>query len=175
MALQWYIIHTYSGYENRVKETLEKRIKAFGLEDKITQILIPTEKVVEVKKGKKVESVKKFFPGYILIQMEMDDHLWHFVRNTPKVTGFVGGKKPKPLTDQEVEEILSQVKTSREKPKAEIKFAPNDKVKIIDGPFKNFIGTVEEVNADKGTVRVMVTIFGRSTPVELGFLKVEKV
>ncbi len=175
MALQWYIIHTYSGYENRVKETLEKRIKAFGLEEKITQILIPTEKVVEVKKGKRVESVKKFFPGYILIQMEMDDHLWHFVRNTPKVTGFVGGKKPKPLTDKEVEEILSQVKTSREKPKAEIKFAPNDKVKIIDGPFKNFIGTVEEVNADKGTVRVMVTIFGRSTPVELGFLKVEKV
>ncbi|NOZ14051.1 MAG: transcription termination/antitermination factor NusG [Acidobacteria bacterium] len=175
MALRWYIVHTYSGFENKVQESLLKRVETYGYSDRITDVMIPTEQVLEVKNGKRVETTKKFFPGYILVQMEMDDHLWHFVRNTPKVTGFVGGKNPTPLTDEDVENILSQVKTAKEKPKPEITFATGDKVKIIDGPFKTFIGSVEEVNEDKATVRVMVTIFGRSTPVELGFLQVEKI
>jgi len=175
MSLGWYIVHTYSGFENKVRESLLKRVATYGYEDKIVEVLIPTEKIVEVRNGKKVELTKKFFPGYILVQMEMDDHLWHFVRNTPKVTGFVGGKNPTPLTDEDVEQILNQVKSSKEKPKPEITFKEGDKVKIIDGAFEGFIGSVEEVNEDKGTVRVMVTIFGRSTPVELGFLQVENV
>lgn len=175
MALRWYIVHTYSGFENKVRESLLKRVTTYGLDERITDVMIPTEKVLEVKNGKRVETTKKFFPGYILVQMEMDDHLWHFVRNTPKVTGFVGGKTPTPLTDDDVQNILDQVKTSKEKPKPEITFAKDDKVRIIEGPFKTFIGSVEEVNEDKGTVRVMVTIFGRSTPVELGFLQVEKI
>lgn len=173
MSLGWYIVHTYSGFENKVRESLLKRVETYGFGEKIVEVLIPTENIVEVRNGKKVELTKKFFPGYILVQMEMDDHLWHFVRNTPKVTGFVGGKKPTPLTDEDVEQILNQVKSSKEKPKPEITFVSGDKVKIIDGAFEGFIGSVEEVNEDKGTVRVMVTIFGRSTPVELGFLQVE--
>jgi len=175
MSLGWYIVHTYSGFENKVQESLLKRVETYGYQDRIVEVLIPTEKIVEVRNGKKVELMKKFFPGYILVQMEMDDHLWHFVRNTPKVTGFVGGKKPTPLTDEDVEQILSQVRSSKEKPKPEITFVAGDKVKIIDGAFEGFIGSVEEVNGDKGVVRVMVTIFGRSTPVELGFLQVENV
>ena len=175
MSLRWYIVHTYSGFENKVQESLLKRVETYGHSERIIDVMIPTEQVLEVKNGKRVETTKKFFPGYILVQMEMDDHLWHFVRNTPKVTGFVGGKNPTPLTDEDVENILSQVKTAKEKPKPEITFATDDKVKIIEGPFKTFIGSVEEVNEDKATVRVMVTIFGRSTPVELGFLQVEKI
>ncbi len=175
MALRWYIVHTYSGFENKVQENLLKRVETYGFSDRIIDVMIPTEQVLEVKNGKRVETTKKFFPGYILVQMEMDDHLWHFVRNTPKVTGFVGGKNPTPLTDEDVDNILSQVKTAKEKPKPEITFATGDKVKIIEGPFNTFIGSVEEVNEDKSVVRVMVTIFGRSTPVELGFLQVEKI
>ena len=137
--------------------------------------MIPSETVVELKNGERRTSTRKFFPGYILVNVELNNETWHIVKDTPKVTGFVGGKTPTPLTDDDVQNILDQVKTSKEKPKPEITFAKDDKVRIIEGPFKTFIGSVDEVNEDKGTVRVMVTIFGRSTPVELGFLQVEKI
>ena len=172
---QWYIVHTYSGFEERVKETLRQRADALGMGDAFGDIRIPTETVVEYKGGKKKETQRKFFPGYILVEMEMSDAAWHVVKNTPKVTGFVGtGKKPTPLTQEEVDRIISQVSVAAEKPKPKFQFQRGDSVRIIDGPFSNFQGTVEEVNNDRATVKVMVTIFGRPTPVELVFLKVEK-
>jgi transcriptional antiterminator NusG len=175
MAKQWYIIHTYSGYENKVRESLKQRSEALGLEDQIGEVLIPTEDVIEMRDGAKVISKKKFFPGYVLVNMEMTDSTWHVVKNTPKVTGFVGsGLKPTPLTQEEVDRIINQVSVAAEKPKPKFQFQRGDQVRIIDGPFTNFSGMVDEVNQDRATVKVMVTIFGRSTPVELDFLKVEK-
>ena len=175
-AKQWYIIHTYSGFENRVKESLRQRADAMGMGDIIGDILIPTEEVVEMKDGKKVVSSKKFFPGYILVNMAMSDDAWHMVKNTPKVTGFVGtGIKPTPLSQEEVDRIINQVTTSAEKPKPKFVFKEGEQVRIVDGPFSNFSGTVEEVNHDRNTLKIMVTIFGRSTPVELDFLQVEKI
>jgi transcriptional antiterminator NusG len=173
---KWYIIHTYSGFERKVAEGLMNRVQAYGLQAKIGQILIPTEDVVEIKGGKKVVTSKLFFPGYILVEMVMDDETWHLVRNTPKVTGFVGqGSKPTPLTDEEVDQVVHRVSTSDEKPKPKFIFDKGETVKIIDGPFSNFTGVVEDVNLERNTVKVMVTIFGRSTPVELEFVQVEKV
>lgn len=173
---QWYIIHTYSGFEQKVKESLRQRAEAMGMNDVIGDILIPMEEVVEMRDGRKVVSSKKFFPGYILVNMEMSDHAWHVVKNTPKVTGFVGsGTTPTPLSQEEVDRIINQVVVSQEKPKPKFVFKEGEHVRIIDGPFSNFTGSVEEVNADKNTLKVMVTIFGRSTPVELDFLQVEKV
>jgi transcription termination/antitermination protein NusG len=172
---QWYIVHTYSGFEDRVKENLQQRIDALAMREKFGEIKIPTETLVEMKGGKKREVQRKFFPGYILIEMEMVDDAWHLVKNTPKVTGFVGtGKKPTPLSQEEVDSILNQVVTTKEKPKPKHVFEHGEHVRITDGPFTNFTGVVEEVNLDRNTLKVMVTIFGRSTPVELDFLQVSR-
>ena len=172
---QWYIVHTYSGFEERVKENLGQRIEALGMRERFGEIKIPTETLVEMKGGKKREVQRKFFPGYILIEMDMTDEAWHLVKNTPKVTGFVGtGKKPTPLTPEEVDQILTQVVTTKEKPKPKHVYEHGEHVRIIDGPFTNFTGVVEEVNVDRSTLKVMVTIFGRSTPVELDFLQVAR-
>jgi len=175
MSKQWYIVHTYSGYEGKVRESLKQRVDALGMTDTIGEILIPTEDVVEMRSGEKIISKKKFFPGYVLINMEMSDNAWHVVKNTPKVTGFVGmGSKPTPLTQEEVDRIINQVSVAAEKPKPKFQFQRGEQVRIIDGPFTNFQGVVDEVNNDRATLKVMVTIFGRATPVELDFLKVEK-
>jgi len=172
---QWFIVHTYSGFEERVKENLQQRIDALGMREKFGEVKIPTETLVEMKSGKKREVQRKFFPGYILLEMEMSDDAWHLVKNTPKVTGFVGtGKKPTPLTQEEVDQILTQVVTTKEKPKPKHVYEHGEHVRIIDGPFTNFTGVVEEVNLDRNTLKVMVTIFGRSTPVELDFLQVAR-
>lgn len=171
----WYIIHTYSGFENKVAESLRSRGEAFGFADKIGQILIPTEEVVELRNGKKVTSKRLLYPGYVLVQMEMNDELWHAVKNTPRVTGFVGGgNSPVPLTSDEVNSILYRQQTSAERPRPKLTFEKNETVRIIDGPFTNFSGKVDEVNTERNTLRVLVTIFGRATPVELDFLQVEK-
>jgi transcription termination/antitermination protein NusG len=176
MAKKWYIIHTYSGYERKVAESLMNRIQAKGLEDKIGQVLIPTEDVMEMRGGKKVVSSKLFYPGYILVEMDMNNESWYVVRHTPKVTGFVSsGKEPIPLTDEEVEQIVHRVSTTAEQPKPKFSFEPGESVKIIDGPFKDFSGRVDEVNPERNTVKVMLTILGRPTPVELEFIQVEKV
>ncbi len=172
----WYIIHAYSGFEQKVAESLRTRAQAFGFADRIGQLLIPTEEVIELRNGKKVTSKRMLYPGYVLVEMEMDDELWHAVKSTPRVTGFVGGgTKPVPLTADEVNSVLFRQATSADRPRPKLKFEKNETVKIIDGPFTNFSGKVDEVNSDRNTLRVMVTIFGRSTPVELDFLQVEKI
>ena len=172
---KWFIIHTYSGFENKVAESLRTRADAFGFADKIGQILIPTEEVVELRNGKKVTSKRLVYPGYVLVEMEMNDALWHEVKNTPRVTGFVGGgNSPVPLSADEVNQILYRQASASERPRPKMTFEKNDTVRIVDGPFANFSGKVDEVNVERGTLRVMVTIFGRATPVELEFLQVEK-
>jgi transcriptional antiterminator NusG len=172
----WYIIHAYSGFEQKVAESLKTRSEAFGFAERLGQILIPTEEVVELKNGKKVTSKRLLYPGYVLVQMEMDDELWHAVKSTPRVTGFVGGgTKPVPLTADEVNSVLYRQASTAERPRPKLTFEKHETVKIIDGPFTNFSGKVDEVNSDRSTLRVMVTIFGRSTPVELDFLQVEKI
>lgn len=176
MAKKWYVIHTYSGYENKVVDALQKRVKVFGLDDFVGQVLVPTQKVLEVRGGKKVETEKKFYPGYILVEMEMSDDVWHVVVNTPKVSGFVGsGRTPTPLSEGEVDQIVHQITAAAEKPTPKFLFDRGETIKIIDGPFSNFTGQVEEVNPVRSTLKVMVTIFGRATPVELDFLQVEKI
>jgi transcriptional antiterminator NusG len=171
----WYIIHTYSGFEQKVADSLKGRAQAFGFSDKIGQILIPTEEVVELRGGKKVTSKRLLYPGYVLVQMEMNDQLWHEVKNTPRVTGFVGGgNSPVPLSSDEVNSILYRQETSAKTPRPKMTFEKNESVKIIDGPFANFSGKIDEINSDRNTLRVLVTIFGRATPVELDFLQVEK-
>jgi transcriptional antiterminator NusG len=171
----WYIIHTYSGFEQKVAESLKSRADAFGFADKIGQILIPTEEVVELRGGKKVTSKRLLYPGYVMVQMEMNDQLWHEVKNTPRVTGFVGGgNSPVPLTADEVNSILYRQATSADRPRPKQTFEKGETVKITDGPFANFSGKIDEVNSERNTLRVLVTIFGRATPVELDFLQVEK-
>ena len=175
VSKHWYIVHTYSGFENKVKESLEQRVAAYGLQGEIGEVLIPTEDIIEKRGGREVKSARRFFPGYILVEMNMTDHAWHVVKNTPKVTGFVGaGAKPTPLTREEVDQILNQVTEAAEKPKPRYSFEKGDQVRINEGPFTSFNGVVDEVNLDRNTLKVMVTIFGRSTPVELDFLQVEK-
>ena len=175
MAKKWYIVHTYSGFEERVKDPLIQRADALDMGDAFGEVRIPTETIVELKDGKKKETQRKFFPGYILVEMEMSDTAWHFVKNTPKVTGFVGtGRIPTPLTQDEVDQIFEQVVTAKEKPKPKYVFEKGEPVRIVDGPFNNFTGLVEEINLDRNTLKVMVTIFGRQTPVELDFLQVQK-
>ena len=172
----WFIVHTYSGFEQKVADSLRSRAEAFGFADKIGQILIPTEEVVELRNGKKVTSKRMLYPGYVLVEMEMNDELWHAVKATPRVTGFVGGgNAPVPLTADEVNSILYRQSTSAERPRPKLSFEKNENVRIVDGPFTNFSGKVDEVNPERNTLRVMVTIFGRSTPVELDFLQVEKI
>jgi transcriptional antiterminator NusG len=174
--MKWYIIHTYSGFERKVRESLESRIKAFGLESKIGRVMIPTEAVTEVRGGRKYTTERMFYPGYVLVEMDMDDHVWHVVKSTPRVTGFVGtGQQPTPLSDEEVNHIVYRVAEGKEKPKLKVKFEKNEQVRITEGPFATFTGIVDEVNEDRETLKVMVTIFGRATPVELEFRQVEKV
>jgi transcription termination/antitermination protein NusG len=175
--MKWYIIHTYSGFERKVKESLESRVRAYPeLEHRIGRLLIPTESVTEVRGGKKYTSERMFYPGYVLVEMDMDDNVWHVVKGTPRVTGFVGtGQQPTPLSEDEVNQIVYRVQDSKEKPKLKVKFEKNESVRISEGPFASFTGVVDEVNEDRETLKVMVTIFGRSTPVELGFGQVEKV
>lgn len=174
MAKNWYIVHTYSGYEEKVKASIEERIKALGLEDKIFRILIPSERVVELRGKKKRETDKKFYPGYILVEMQLDEETWHLIKNTPRVTGFVGGVKPVPLPEEEVEVILQQIERGPAMV-VKSKFEKGENVKITDGPFANFVGYVDEVDMDHGRLRVMVSIFGRHTPVEISFSQAEKV
>ncbi len=171
----WYIIHTYSGFEQKVADSLRSRAQAFGFDHQIGELLIPTEEVVELRGGKKVTSKRLLYPGYVMVQMEMNDQLWHEVKNTPRVTGFVGGgNSPVPLTADEVNSILFRQQTSAERPRPKMNFEKNEMVRINDGPFANFSGKVDEINPERNTLRVLVTIFGRNTPVELDFLQVEK-
>ncbi len=173
---KWFIIHTYSGFEHKVAESLRSRAQAFGFADKIGQVLIPTEEVVELRGGKKVTSKRMLYPGYVLVEMEMSDDLWHAVKNTPRVTGFVGGgTSPVPLSPDEVNQVLYRQASSAERPRPKLTFEKSETVRIIDGPFANFSGKVDEVNPERNTLRVLVTIFGRATPVELDFLQVEKI
>src|SRR5438045_7474447 len=172
---KWYIIHSYSGFERKVKESLESRVQAFGLQEKIGKVLIPTEAVTEVRGGKKYTTERMFYPGYVLVEMDMDDHVWHVVKSTPRVTGFVGtGQQPTPLSADEVNQIVYRVAEGKDKPKLKVKFEKNESVRITEGPFATFTGVVDEVNEDRETLKVMVTIFGRATPVELEFGQVEK-
>ena len=173
---QWYILHTYSGFEQKVADSLRNRAEAFGYSDKIGQVLIPTEEVVELRGGRKVTSKRLLYPGYVLVEIEMSDELWHAVKNTPRVTGFVGGgNSPVPLSADEVNQILYRQASSAERPRPKMTFEKSEMVRIIDGPFANFSGKVDDVNLERNTLRVLVTIFGRATPVELDFLQVEKI
>lgn len=173
MIKNWYVVHTYSGFEEKVKLSIEEKVEAGQLAERISKILIPTERVVELRGGKKRESDKKFYPGYILVEMELDDETWHLIKNTPRVTGFVGGKHPVPIPEEEVDIILQQVEKGPA-PQVKTQYQKGDNVRITDGPFSNFNGFVEDVDLDHGRLRVMVSIFGRQTPVELNFFQVEK-
>jgi transcriptional antiterminator NusG len=173
---KWYIIHAYSGFERKVRESLESRITAFGLQNKIGRIMIPTEPVTELRNGKKYTIERVFLPGYVLIEMDLDNDLWHVIKNTPRVTGFLGtGDNPVALSEQEVSSIIFRSDVSKEKPTLKIKFDKGEQVRINEGPFANFTGAVDEINEDKQTLKVMVSIFGRSTPVEIEFSKVDKI
>lgn len=173
---KWYIIHAYSGFERKVRESLESRIAAFGLQNRIGRIMIPTEPVTELRNGKKYTTERVFLPGYVLVEMELDNDLWHVIKNTPRVTGFLGtGDNPVALSEQEVSSILFRSDVSKDKPTLKIKFAKGEQVRINEGPFANFTGTVDDINEDRQTLKVMVSIFGRSTPVEIEFSKVDKV
>lgn len=175
-GMDWFIIHTYSGFENKVAESLRARAQAYHFEDRLGRILIPTEEVVELRNGKKVTSKRLLYPGYVMVQMAMDDEIWHHVKNTPRVTGFVGGgNTPVPLSADEVNAILFRQATAAERPRPKLSFEKNETVRIVDGPFASFQGKVDEINPERNTLRVLVTIFGRATPVELEFLQVEKI
>ncbi|MFZ5492244.1 MAG: transcription termination/antitermination protein NusG [Pseudomonadota bacterium] len=176
MAMRWYVVHAYSGYEKTVQRTLKERIARAGLEDRFGDILVPTEEVVEMKDGQKRSSERKFFPGYVLVQMEMDEETWHLVRSVPRVLGFIGGTadKPAPITEREADEILSRVREGQDKPRPKVLFEVGEMVRVADGPFNDFNGVVEHVNYEKNRLNVSVMIFGRSTPVELDFSQVEK-
>jgi transcriptional antiterminator NusG len=175
MAKQWYVVHTFSGFEHKVKAALEERIKSLGKAEYFGEVLVPVEKVIELVKGKKKTSSRKFFPGYILVEMELNDETWHVVKETPKVTGFVGGStNPMPVTDAEVKAITQQMEEGAVKPKPRVLFSEGESVKVIDGPFSDFNGVVEEVRPEKGKLRVLISIFGRATPVELDFVQVER-
>jgi len=176
MSKRWYVVHAYSGFENQVKRSLLDRIKRAGMEDMFGEILVPTEEVVEMREGQKRRSERKFFPGYVLVQMEMNDDTWHLIKDAPKVMGFIGGTsdRPAPISDKEADSILQRVQEGQDKPKPKVLFEPGEVVRVIDGPFNDFNGVVEEVNYEKNRLRVSVLIFGRSTPVELEFGQVEK-
>jgi transcriptional antiterminator NusG len=173
---KWYILHAYSGFERKVRESIESRVQAFGLKERVGRVMIPTEPVTEIINGKKRTVERVFLPGYVLVEMELDNNLWHVLKDTPKVTGFLGtGDKPVALSEEEVSSILFRSETAKDKPRLKIKFEKSEQVRITDGPFANFNGVVDEINEDRETLKVMVTIFGRSTPVELEFGKVEKI
>jgi len=176
VALKWYVVHAYSNFENKVKTSLEERVKLHGLEDKFGEVLVPTEEVVEMREGQKRRSERKFFPGYVLVQMELDEETWHLVKEVPKVLGFIGGSsdRPAPITEAEANQILNRVEEGVDKPRPKVLFEPGEVVRVIDGPFNDFSGVVENVNYDKSKLRVAVQILGRPTPVELDFGQVEK-
>ena len=176
MSMRWYVVHAYSGYEKKVALAIQDRVQMHNWGDRFGEILVPTEEVVEMKSGQKRTSERMFFPGYVLVQMELDDDSWHLVKETPRVMGFIGGKadKPAPITDKEADLILQRVQDSEETPRPKTMFEPGEMVRVTDGPFNDFNGTVEEVNYEKSKLRVAVSIFGRSTPVELDFTQVEK-
>jgi len=176
VALNWYVVHAYSNFEKKVKNALEERIKMHGLEDKFGKILVPTEEVVEMKEGRKRSSERKFFPGYVLVEMELDDETWHLVKEVPKVLGFIGGSsdRPAPISEEEAGFILQRVEEGADKPRPKVLFEPGELVRVVDGPFNDFNGVVENVNYDKSKLRIAVQILGRSTPVELDFTQVEK-
>jgi transcriptional antiterminator NusG len=174
--MSWYVVHTYSGYENKAKLALEERIKAAKKSDFFGEIIVPEENVVELVKGQKKTTKRRFFPGYILVKMVLTDETWHIVKNTPKITGFVGDKlKPVPVPESDVQKMTNRIAEGQAKPRPKISFNEGESVRVIDGPFSNFNGVVEDVNPDKGKVKVLVSIFGRSTPVELDFIQVEKI
>lgn len=175
MSQQWYVVHTYSGFEAKAKKALEEKVKTLGKEGVITEVLIPSESVVEMKKGVKKTTNRKIFPGYILVRMELDDETWHIIKSVPKVTGFVGGTKNPPVVpDEEVQRITKQISEGTLRPKPKVTFEKGESVRVVDGPFTNFNGIVDDVKPEKGKVKVLVSIFGRSTPVELDFIQVEK-
>jgi len=176
VALKWYILHVYSGFEDKVKTALEEKIATYNRSDKFGEVLVPTEQVVELVKGKRKTSTRKFYPGYVLVQMELDDEVWHIVNDTAKVSGFLGGReKPTPISDEEAAQILNRMEAGKLKPKPKYYFEAGDEIRVVDGPFTNFNGVVEEVNPEKGKIKVLVSIFGRSTPVELEFVQVTKI
>ena len=176
MAIKWYIVHVYSGFEGKVKSALEEKIASSPYPEKFGEVLVPTEEIVELAKGKRKTSSRKFYPGYILVRMELDDGTWHIVNSTAKVTGFLGGReKPTPISDEEADQILNRMEVGKLKPQPKYFFESGDEIRVIDGPFTNFNGTVEEVNPEKGKIKVLVSIFGRSTPVELEFVQVAKI
>jgi len=175
MALKWYIVHVYSGFEGKVKVALEERVASSPHPEKFGEVLVPTEEIVELVKGKRKTSSRKFYPGYILVRMELDDETWHIVNDTAKVSGFLGGReRPTPILDEEAEQIINRMEAGKEKPQPKYYFEMGDEIRVIDGPFANFNGTVEDVNPEKGKIKVLVSIFGRSTPVELEFVQVQK-
>ncbi len=176
MALRWYVVHAYSNFEKKVRSSLQDRIKLNGLDEYFGKILVPTEEVVEMKDGKKRSSERKFFPGYVLVEMELNDETWHLVKSVPKVLGFIGGSsdRPAPITEEEANFILDRVEEGVDKPRPKVLFEPGEVVRVVDGPFNDFNGVVENVNYDKSRLRVAVQILGRSTPVELDFTQVEK-
>ena len=176
MSRRWYVVHAYSGFEQQVKRLLQERIRRSGLEESFGEVLVPTEEVVEMRAGQRRRSDRKFFPGYVLVNMTMDDATWHLVKSVPKVMGFIGGSsdRPAPISDREANEILQRVQEGVEKPRPKVLFEPGEVIRVVDGPFKDFSGSVEEVNYEKSRLRLEVSIFGRSTPVELEFSQVEK-
>jgi transcriptional antiterminator NusG len=174
MAIRWYVIHVYSGFEKKVAESIREQARQSGMEDLFDQVLVPTEEVVELRRGQKVSSERKFFPGYVLIKMDLNDETWHLVKNTPKVTGFLGNRRPSPITEKEAERILQQVQEGVERPKPSVIFEVGEQVRVADGPFTSFNGMVEEVDEERARLKVAVSIFGRSTPVELEYSQVEK-
>ncbi len=176
MAMRWYVVHAYSGFESQVQRSLKERIERYGMQDKFGEILVPTEEVVEMRAGQQRRSERKFFPGYVLVQMEMTDDTWHLVKDVPKVMGFIGGTgdRPAPISDKEANAILQRMQEGVEKPRPKVLFEPGEVVRVTDGPFNDFTGVVEEVDYDKSRLKVSVLIFGRSTPVDLEFSQVEK-
>ena len=176
MAMRWYVLHVYSGFENKVAEAVVEKAKQLGLEDRVGQIMVPMEEIVEVRRGQKVNAERKFFPGYVLAKLDMNDEVWHLVKDTPKVTGFLGaGNKPSPISEKEANQLLQQIQEGVERPRRSILFDVGEEVKVAEGPFASFNGVVEDIDEEKGKIKVSVSIFGRATPVELDFSQVEKV
>jgi len=175
MAMRWYVLHVYSGFEKKVAESIKEQAEKKGWGNLVGEVLVPTETVVDIQKGKKVESERKFFPGYVLIQMEMNDDTWHMIKQTPKTTGFLGGKKPVAMTQKEAEHVMQQMQEGVEKPRARVVYEVGEQIRVIDGPFASFTGVIDEVDLEKTRMKVSVTIFGRPTSVDLDFAQVEKV